>query len=81
MRQKKQKRGQIACPLPCSSSVADLSAPEVFDFPKKLLLRDDQILDLGVGRRGQDLLGHQLVLPFVRSSLNDLVGILVANAR
>jgi len=46
-----------------------------------LLLRHNLILDLVVGRLGNNLFLHQLILPFVRSSFDDLFGVGITDAR
>jgi hypothetical protein len=45
-----------------------------------LLFRRDLILDLVVGRLRNDLLLHQLILPLVRTALDDLLGVRIANS-
>src|SRR6185436_8126153 len=70
---------------------ADRPAPRPVPAPRLLLLSrlrvglrllgDDVVLDLVVGRRGDDVLALELVLPLVRATVDDLLRVGVADAR
>ena len=70
------RRTSSCCATPRPSSRSSRARARLL----RRLLRDHQVLDLGVGRRRHDLLADQLVLLRVRAARDDLLRVRVADA-